>query len=216
MDILTLAYTDLRYPPALKMYLNDDAPASIFALGDLGILKGKTLALFSSVKCPGNLILRTYDLAQKLRSRGVAVIGGFHSPMERETLAILLRGKQPVVICPARDIGPKMAHKYAELLEQRRLLILSPFNANQSRITAETSVARNCFVAALADAVFVAYAEPRGKMEQLCHRVLAWKKPLCTLESNANAHLIALRAKTVNADTQFDLLLENIFCEPKQ
>jgi hypothetical protein len=58
--------------------------------------------------------------------------------MERETLAILLRGKQPVVICPARDIGPKMAYKYAELLEQRRLLILSPFNANQSRITAET------------------------------------------------------------------------------
>lgn len=51
-------------------------------LGDLNILNQQSLALFCSVKCPGNLILQTYDLAQRLRKSGVTVIGGFHSPME--------------------------------------------------------------------------------------------------------------------------------------
>lgn len=74
MDIVTLDSTDSRYPIALKKYLRDDTPVSIATLGDLNILQNKTLALFSSVKCPGNLILKTYDLAQSLRQRGITVI----------------------------------------------------------------------------------------------------------------------------------------------
>ena len=31
---------------------------------------------------------------------GVPMIGGFHTPMEQECLEVLLRGQQPVVICP--------------------------------------------------------------------------------------------------------------------
>jgi len=72
--------------------------------GDHAALRGRKLALFSSVKCPGDIILKTFDLAQHLRDQGVTVIGGFHSPMEQECLRILLRGKQPVVWCPARSI----------------------------------------------------------------------------------------------------------------
>jgi hypothetical protein len=115
MDIIYLAQTDPRCPPTLKTYLRDDAPAQIATLGNLDILRrGQAqrqpqglplLALFSSIRCPGNLILQTYDLAQNLRARGVTVIGGFHSPMERETLAILLRGAQGVVLCHAREPG---------------------------------------------------------------------------------------------------------------
>ena len=56
------------------------------------------------MKCPGDLILQTYDLAQQLRDTGTTVIGGFHTPMERECLTILLRGAQPVIVCPARSI----------------------------------------------------------------------------------------------------------------
>jgi hypothetical protein len=57
-----------------------------------------------SVKCSGNAILQTLDLAQQLRDAGVPVIGGFHSPMERECLRILLRGSQPIIVCPARRL----------------------------------------------------------------------------------------------------------------
>jgi hypothetical protein len=105
MEIVRLAQDNLRYPPALKTHLGADAPARIAALGNLDILQRRTLALFSSIRCPGNLILQTYDLAQNLRQQGITVIGGFHSPMERETLTILLRGAQGVVLCHAREPG---------------------------------------------------------------------------------------------------------------
>lgn len=59
------------------------------------------LALFCSIKCPGKLILNTYDLAKKLRQEGITVISGFHSPMEKECLRILLRSQNPVFWCLA-------------------------------------------------------------------------------------------------------------------
>ncbi len=206
MKIAYLTSVSPHYPPALKMHLGSDAPASIAALGNPELLCQKTLAFFCSVKCPGALILKTYDLAQNLRENRVAVVGGFHSPMESECLTILLRGTQPLVICPARNIATRIRPEYKQPLEQGRLLILSPFDEKQRRVTEETSVERNRFVAALADAVLVAYAELGGKMEHLCREAVAWGKPLYTLADDANAHLIALGAKPVQPNNAAELL----------
>jgi len=67
-------------------------------------LRAKKQALFCSRKYPGNLILKAYDLARSLRDAGTTVISGFHTPVEKECLRILLRGAQPLIICPARSI----------------------------------------------------------------------------------------------------------------
>jgi hypothetical protein len=77
----------------------------IWAIGNLDILRARLLGFFCSTKCPGNVIVHTYDLARALRNSDVPVIGGFQSPMEKECLYLLLRGQQPIVICPARR-GP--------------------------------------------------------------------------------------------------------------
>ncbi|MBA3707606.1 MAG: hypothetical protein H0W83_02155, partial [Planctomycetes bacterium] len=59
---------------------------------------------------------------------GVAVIGGFHSPMEQECLALLLKGRQPIVICPARGIDEmRLAIAWREAISAGRLLVISPF-----------------------------------------------------------------------------------------
>ena len=50
------------YPVGLKKYLADQAPARVAALGNLDILKERKIAFFCSSKCPGDLIIRTYDL----------------------------------------------------------------------------------------------------------------------------------------------------------
>ena len=55
------------YPEAALRYLGDDPPA-ITAIGNLDLLDSAPLALFCSVRCPGRLILQTYDLAQALRA----------------------------------------------------------------------------------------------------------------------------------------------------
>ncbi len=195
---------DPRYPRSLVEHLGHAAPVELSAIGNLDILQQKTLALFCLVKCPGDLILKTYDLAQQLREAEVTVIGGFHSPMERECLTILLRGNQPLIICPARSMrNMRLPSTYKKPLGQGRLLLLSPFSEKERRHTAELASRRNRLVAALATAIFVSHAEPAGKTEALCHQVLQWGKPLYTHRSDLNANLLSMGAVPLDSAFRF-------------
>lgn len=68
---------DLNYPSAQLKVLGSDAPERITALGNADILQNKKLALFCSSRCPGKLILQTYDLAKQWLQERFTVIGGF-------------------------------------------------------------------------------------------------------------------------------------------
>ena len=61
------------------------------AIGAPEILNSEHTALFCSVRCPGDLILKTYDLARAMREAGTPVIGGFQTPMEKECLPAAAR-----------------------------------------------------------------------------------------------------------------------------
>jgi hypothetical protein len=74
----------------------------VLSLGKTSILKSRKLAFFCSVKCPGQPIVQAYDFASAARGAGITVIGGFQSPIEKDCLDLLLRGTQPVIVCPAR------------------------------------------------------------------------------------------------------------------
>jgi predicted Rossmann fold nucleotide-binding protein DprA/Smf involved in DNA uptake len=199
-----LSPSDPAFPSNLGQDLGEKTPKGIATLGNLAILHAKPLALICSVKCPGNLILQTYDVAKDLRAAEVPIIGGFHSPMERECLGILLRGHQPIIICPARSLdGMRLPKEYKKPLDQGRLLLLSPFPDKLRRATVQTSLYRNRFVAALADRIFVPYAAPSGKTEQLCSDFLARGKRLYTLENDANLHLIAAGAQQMTSFLDF-------------
>ena len=137
-------------------------------LGNREILSNQKLALFCSTRCPGDLILKAYDLAQQLRDQGVTVISGFHSPVEKECLRILLRGSQPVIICPARSTASlRLPAEWKRPLENGRLLLLSPFEAKHHRATAELARRRNEFVATVADKVCFIHVSPGGELEAL-------------------------------------------------
>src|ERR1700730_13094746 len=84
--------TNEHYPAGLSV-LGNRAPASLALLGNADLLGESAIALFCSVKCPGSLILKTYDLAQKLRETNATVISGFHSPVERECLNVLCKSR---------------------------------------------------------------------------------------------------------------------------
>jgi len=202
MDIRYLHRDNPDYPVSLHTILGEKAPIRIAVRGNPEILKNRMLALFCSVKCPGLLILKTYDLVQELRHIDLTVIGGFHSPMERKCLAILLRGAQPIIVCLARSIERmRLPSEYKKPLTDGRMLLISPFIEKPRRPSTKTTLYRNRLVAALADQVFVAYAEPSGKTESLCSEVVSWRKPLYTLESEHNANTIDLGAKPVTPDS---------------
>ena len=102
-----IAVLNLRSPDfrgILRKATEGTGFSRFWAIGDVKILSTPLLGLLCSIRCPGRVIVQTYDLARTLRDAGVPVIGGFHSPMEKECLDFLLCGKQPVVVCPARSI----------------------------------------------------------------------------------------------------------------
>ena len=165
---------DARYPARLQQRLGTDAPPELTALGNLDLLSLPMTALFCSARCPGKVILRAYDQAAQWRDAGRCVISGFHSPVEKECLRILLRGEPPIIICPARGLPKRIPPDWKKPLADGRLLILSFFPSTESRITADLAARRNELVAALADEVLVAHATPGGRLEtSLCQQSLS-------------------------------------------
>ncbi len=175
---------------------------AIQIIGDAGILDRPKVALFCSVKCPGKLILDTYDLAKRFRDEGLTVISGFHSPMEQECLRILLRSPHPVIWCLARGLYLQIPSKPVDCrpaVAEGRLVMVTPFPDTVRHITAKTATTRNRLVAEMASAVVVAHAAPGSKMEALCRDILAAGKPLYTFDHPANAELMRAGARQISA-----------------
>jgi predicted Rossmann fold nucleotide-binding protein DprA/Smf involved in DNA uptake len=164
-----------EYPDRLLRRLGSDAPTKITIVGPLGPVSGSLTALLCSKEAPGGTILKAFDQAAAWRDAGRCVISGFHSPLERQCLDILLRGKQPIVMALARSLGalrlPAMQRK---ALDDGRLTIVSPFPTAEKRATADLARQRNRFVAALADEVVFAYIAPGGSLSKLSEEVAAW------------------------------------------
>lgn len=163
------------WPRQLNKLPLGDAPSLLWVAGNLALLAAPKTALFCSARCPGDAILRTYDQAGRWRDAGRCVISGFHAPMEKECLRILLRGRQPIIICPARALPTRIPAEWQTPLAGGRLLVLSSFTAAEKRVSAELAAHRNLLVAALADEVWFAHITPGGQMEKLAQRLKAWQ-----------------------------------------
>jgi len=172
----------------------------IGSAGDAGILERPRLALLCSSKCPGNLILDLYELAKQFRQQGVTVISGFHSPMEEECLRILLRSPHPVIWCLARGLFKRIPETPIDCraaVAEGRLLIISPFKENITRVTAKTAQLRNRFIADFANALFIPHAAPGSRIETLARELLAEGKTVYTFDHPENAALLDLGAKDI-------------------
>ncbi len=205
-------------PPALRFCAEPAADTPISLIGAPTLLERKPIAIFCSVQCPGDLIIKSYDLARALRAHPITLIGGFQSPIEKEFLELLLRqpAHQPgraapmlpsVIICPARGLANmRIPRPWRDPLAAGRLLLLSTFPDTFRRPTAASAARRNACVAALAHRILILHAAQGGKTEALCRQAIAAAKPVYTLPSPHNAHLIALGAQPVPPDDPSALL----------
>jgi predicted Rossmann fold nucleotide-binding protein DprA/Smf involved in DNA uptake len=197
-NLQTLRRCKPYYPENFSRYLGKEAPEVVHAIGNLAVLENPITALFCSQRCPGELILKTYDLIKELRSNGGTIISGFHSPVEKDCLTILLRGTQPIVICPARSIdNMRIPREWHQHLDNGRILILSPFSSKQYYISAQKSVYRNRFVAALSNEVIIIHAAPHSKTMTLSKEILSWQIPIHTFNQDDNQQLIELGAQSL-------------------
>lgn len=196
---------DVHYPPSLRLSFANRTPPTLIARGNLSLLREARhrplVALFCSIQCSDPVILQTYALAHALRDAGVTVVSGFHSPLEKECLRILLQGAQPVIVCPARSIERlRLPAAWRMAMEKERMLLLSPFGETQQRPTSARALVRNQFIAALADAVVITHATPGGKSESFCHELATEGKLLFALDTVENTNLFNLGAEPLRLE----------------
>lgn len=161
-------------------------------VGSKELLTNAWTSFFCSVRCPGRLILNSYDLAKKWCEEGQPVIGGFHAPVEREVLRILLRSTTPICVVVAHGLPKQIPPEFKKPIDDGRMVLASPFDGRTKRATAETALKRNLIISALAENVFVAYAAPGSKTETLCRTISKWKKPCFTFTHDANSNLLSM------------------------
>jgi len=190
VDVTEINARQSSSPTALRTANITPRISRIWSIGNREILDQSLLGFFCSKKCPGEVILRTYDVARALRDAGVPVIGGFHSPMEKECLDLLLRGKQPVVVCSARGLDRmRIPRPWRGAISEDRLLVLSSFDGKIRRATAEQAEQRNRIVGALATKTFVAHASPGSKTLRLVQELVNTGKRIYTLNVEVNNRL---------------------------
>jgi predicted Rossmann fold nucleotide-binding protein DprA/Smf involved in DNA uptake len=167
--------------------------------GRKSILREPALGLICSVQCPGSVVIKTFDAVRELRDAGIVMAGGFHSPMENDCLDFLLRGIQPVIVCPGKGLAHvRVPQEWSAGIAAGRLLLLSQFDDTVQRTTTALAQARNELVAALSAAVLIPHASPGGKVEATARNILERGQPLFTFDDEANTDLIRQGARPYN------------------
>lgn len=124
-------------------------------------------AFLCSTRCPGEKVLEFYAWARGQCDAGGVVISGFHSPVEKDVLAILTRRGAKMIWVTARDLPKTTPKQLQPALAEGRLLIVSPFLPGQpSRPTKESCHRRNQFVLSHA-ASQIGYAHPASSLASL-------------------------------------------------
>lgn len=203
-DIHTILPDDKVFTDSQRQQLQVLRISKLYAFGNTNLLSTPKLGLMCSSKCPGKLILQTHDLMASLHGKHVTVVSGFHSPIEKECLIVLLRTQVPVILCPARSLEAlRIPAAWRKNIEEGEVLLLSPFRGKVRRQTRNLSTRRNLVVAALAHLVFIPYAAPKSGTFQLAGRLIAQKKSVLTLDAVQNTELRALGAKAVTSPNDF-------------
>jgi predicted Rossmann fold nucleotide-binding protein DprA/Smf involved in DNA uptake len=131
----------------------------MFYYGNKLILENHKIGFLYSCKVPANIILKTCVWAIEQRDKGVCIVSGFHSKIEKDVYDILVKRTQPIILILARGFLKRWDEKIIRLIEESRLLIISTFNEKVIRPTKDTALKRNELVLSLSDEVFIPFAK---------------------------------------------------------
>jgi predicted Rossmann fold nucleotide-binding protein DprA/Smf involved in DNA uptake len=136
-------------------------------LGNVELLKSHKIAFLCSRQIPAAAVLKCYDWAIEMRNRGECVISGFHSPLEKDIMNILVKGNQPIIIVLAKRFPKRVSPILNKVLDENRLLIISPFDEAVIRVSEQTALRRNEVIIRIANEIVVGFASRGGKIQLL-------------------------------------------------
>lgn len=138
-----------------------------FLLGNTGLLTIRKTAFLCSRQIPAAAVLKCYDWAIEQRDKGTCIISGFQSQIEKDVLHYLLQGNQPIIIALARGLKKRIEPELKDALSTNRLLLVSAFDENVKRASAETSEERNRMMIKMADEVVFGFINENGNLSKL-------------------------------------------------
>ena len=140
--------------------------AKLQMIGNAAILdRPDKVAFLSSRRISPADVLKCYEWAEKVRDTEQCVISGFQSPLEKDVLKFLLRGKALVILVLARSLWKTVPEELCEPVGQGRLLIVSPVAA--ARASAATAAARNRWILANCTSLVLGSLDPNGNLARL-------------------------------------------------
>jgi len=159
-------------------------------IGNQALLKNYKIAFLCSREVPASIVLKAYDWAIEQREEGRCVISGFHSKIEKDVFHYLLKGQQPVIMVLARGFKERLEPEMKPAFDEKRLLMVSPFDLSVRRITRQTAAKRNEVMFELADEIFVAYASRGGMLWRLVGEKIREGKPIFTFDVPENEEML--------------------------
>ena len=127
--------------------MQSDMTANLQMIGNAALLDlPDKVAFLSSRRISPADVLKCYEWAEKIRDTETCIISGFQSPLEKDVLKFLLRGKVPIILVLARSLWKTIPEELRDPVGLGRLLIVSPVSA--TRASAATATARNRWILA--------------------------------------------------------------------
>ena len=223
MEFEILTTHDSRYPCKLLERLKDGAPTLYFH-GPLKLLDRFTMAVVCADVIAGQAMLASNDMLFKIREYALNYIGPWHAVMETEIFRLALDTptdpdrRRSLTICTARGMarenwdnflgdrfgyeGPftgfPQKEEFYRRAREEELLWLSVAEPEQKRFLRQNVMFRNRVACALADVVFVPFAEKGNKTLTTVKQVLRDGIPLFTCQyaddktTDVNKDLFAL------------------------
>jgi predicted Rossmann fold nucleotide-binding protein DprA/Smf involved in DNA uptake len=136
-------------------------------LGNKDILKNYKIGFLCSRRVPPDIILKTYDWAIEQRGKGICIISGFHSKIEKDVFHFLLKGSQPIILVLARGMKKRWEKEIFSEICKNRLLIVTPFSNKIIRPTIKTTIERNKLIKKMADDLYIPFSIPDGNLEKI-------------------------------------------------
>ena len=108
-------------------------------------------------------MLKAYAWARAQCDLGSTVIGGFHTPVERDVYAILARRGACIIHCLASHLPKRLSPDQKALIAAGRLLLLSPYTT-PTRKSRETCQQSNQLALTHASSTVVAHLHPQSTL----------------------------------------------------
>jgi len=198
MEYETLTTSDKRYPRRLRERLGADAP-TLYFLGPLKLLDRFTMAIVAGDSIAAQAMHASNDMLFKIREYALNYIGPWFSVMETEIFRLALDTptdrdrRRSLTICTARGLvrenwedflGDRFGYKgpftgfpqkeeFFRRAREKELLWLSIVEPEQKRMDRRNIMLNNRVACALADVVFVPFAERGNKTLTTVKRALA-------------------------------------------